>query len=421
MEALNILNKLSAITKLQEAGGEIFLVGGIVRDHFLKKKSKDIDIVVRNVEESVIKEILESCGKLASDDVDGDGKTGSSFGVFKFFPNEVRLDEAIDIALPRTERLMTDFEFAEAVSSGKLKAHNRHKAFVVDSDPFLSIEEDLKRRDFTINAMAMTMEGDLIDPFDGCMSLASCKLEHVSDQAFSDDPLRMMRGIQFASRFDFGFIDSTWAMIFENSADIKHITGERILSELDKIFTKGDKLKGLILLQRSGLAEEIFPNFKSDELSRVPFSETREDFFSFLVESGDEFKKVLKGDVDTAKGIDAINIIREGVIVETNNNADLMKGMDTSKLRHIIFNAQKKSSTVLESGLAHSNLTLSNVLNEFKNGTMPKSVNELALNGKDLMGLGLIGKQIGDAQKLMLNSVFTEELVNTQESLESLF
>ena len=75
----------------------------------------------------------------------------------------------------------------------------------------------------------------------------------------------------------------------------------------------------------------------------------------------------------------------------------------------------------MESGLAHSNLTLSNVLNEFKNGTMPKSVNELALNGKDLMGLGLIGKQIGDAQKLMLNSVFTEELVNTQESLESLF
>ena len=75
MEALNILNKLSAITKLQEVGGEIFLVGGIVRDHFLKKESKDIDIVVRNVEESVIKEILESCGRLASDDVDGDGKT----------------------------------------------------------------------------------------------------------------------------------------------------------------------------------------------------------------------------------------------------------------------------------------------------------------------------------------------------------
>ena len=227
----------------------------------------------------------------------------------------------------------------------------------------------------------------------------------------------MMRGIQFASRFDFGFVDSTWAMIFENSADIKHITGERILSELDKIFTKGDKLKGLILLQRSGLAEEIFPNFKSDELSRVPFSETREDFFSFLVESGDEFKKVLKGDVDTAKGIDAINIIREGVQMKNTS----IQTRSISELRNIIFNAQKKSSTVLESGLIHSNSNLSNVLNEFKNSVMPKSVNELALNGKDLMELGLIGKQIGDAQKLMLNSVFTEELENTKESLESLF
>jgi tRNA nucleotidyltransferase/poly(A) polymerase len=419
MEALNILNKLSAITKLQEVGGEIFLVGGIVRDHFLKKASKDIDIVVRNVEESVIKEILESCGKLASED--GDGKTGSSFGVFKFFPSEVRLDEAIDIALPRTERLMTDKEFSEAVLAGDLKSHNRHKAFVVDSDPFLSIEDDLKRRDFTINAMAMSLEGDLIDPFNGCMSLASGKLEHVSDQAFSDDPLRMLRGIQFASRFDFGFVDSTWNMIQENCADIKHITGERILTELDKVFTKGNKLQGLLLLKDSGLADEIFPNFNLSELHRVPLCVTREDFVSFLVKDGDEFKKILKGDVDTAKGVDAINIVRDGVLNVSNGTPDGLETSFKGTLRHIIFNAQKKSSTVLVSGLLHDNPTLSNIANEFVSGTMPKTVNELALNGKDLMELGLIGKAIGDGQQLMLNSVFAEELVNTRESLESLF
>jgi tRNA nucleotidyltransferase/poly(A) polymerase len=418
MEALKILKGLSAITKLQEVGGEIFLVGGIVRDHFLEKESKDIDIVVRNVEESTIKEILESCGSLASDDEDG--KTGSSFGVFKFFPKEVKLDEPIDVALPRTERLMTESEFAEAVIKNKLKPHNRHKAFIVDSDPSLPLEEDLKRRDFTINAMAMDTEGNLIDPFNGAMSLASKKLEHVSDQAFSDDPLRMMRGIQFASRFDFGFVDSTWRMIVENCEDIKHITGERILTELDKIFTKGDMLKGLILLERSGLGDELFPNFKSDELSRVSFVNTREDFFFFLVSSGNEFKKILKGDVDTAKGIDAINIVRDSVI-EASGNSHSTQNIRVSELRHIIFNAHKKSSTVLESGLLHSNKFLSDVANEFVNGTMPKSVNELALNGNDLKEFGLQGKAIGDGQKQMLNSVFTEELENTRESLESLF
>jgi tRNA nucleotidyltransferase/poly(A) polymerase len=419
MEALNILKELSAIKKLQELGGEIFLVGGIVRDHFLNKPSKDIDIVVRNVDEATIKDILESCGKIASDDEHG--KTGSSFGVFKFFPKEIKLDEPIDIALPRTERLMTDDEFNTAVKNGLLKANNRHNAFVVDSDPFLSIELDLERRDFTINAMAMDMEGNLIDPFNGAMSISSEKLEHVSDKSFSDDPLRMLRGIQFASRFDFGFADSTWRMIQTNCSDIKHITGERILTELDKIFTKGDLLKGLVIFKNSGLANELFPNFKESELYRVIFTKTRADFFSFLVKDGEEFKKIIKGDSDTAKGIDAINIVADNVIKVSDNNFSNLHKIKNSVLRNIIFNANKKSNTILDSGLLHSNNLLSDIANEFKNGTMPKSSKELALNGNDLISLGLKGKEIGIAQNKMLNSVFSENVENTRESLLTLF
>jgi tRNA nucleotidyltransferase/poly(A) polymerase len=227
----------------------------------------------------------------------------------------------------------------------------------------------------------------------------------------------MLRGVQFASRFGFGFVDSTWRMIQDNAEDINHITGERVLTELDKIFTKGDLLKGLIILKNSGLASELFPNFREGELDRVNFSETRADFFSFLVKDGNEFKTTLKGDSDTADGIDAINIVRDSLEMRNNH----INKKSTSELRHIVFNAQKKSSTVLESGLLNSSETLASVLSEFSNGVMPRSAKELQLNGHDLMSLGLKGREIGEAQIRMLDSVFTENVVNTKESLLTLF
>ena len=414
MEALKILKSLGAIKELESLGGEIFLVGGIVRDHFINKKSKDIDIIVRLVDEETIKTVLEKHGTLASGDEDG--KTGASFGVFKFFPNEIKLDEAIDIALPRTERLMTDSEFKEAVAKGELKAHNRHKAFVVTSDHMLEIEEDLKRRDFTINSIAMTLLGIIIDPFNGMDDLKNKILRATSTQAFSDDPLRMMRAIQFGSRLGFEIEHLTWDMIISNREDIKHITGERIITELDKIFEKGNIALGFQLLIKSGLGFILFPNSFNFPFEKthgfISLIKTRADFFSFLVKDGDEFKKTLKGDVDTAKGIDSIRIIETGLLESLNS-------VNKTELRHLVFKALNKSKSVLDSGLVNSNPELFNIISEFIDGDMPKSSKELAVNGHDLLELGLIGADIGKAQKNMISAVFTGEVKNEKESLFS--
>src|SRR5690606_8675300 len=137
--------------------------------------------------------------------------------------------EDIDIAIPRTER---------ATGEGG------HKGFEVSSDHNLPIEKDLERRDFTINAIAKDINGNVIDPFGGQRDLKEKIIRVVNPQAFSDDPLRMLRAVQFAARFGFPIEPKTEQLIKANAHRIREIAAERILIELEKIVKKGDVLYG---------------------------------------------------------------------------------------------------------------------------------------------------------------------------------
>ena len=363
MEFKNIAN-FKFVKALQKQGGEVFLVGGIVRDSFLGIKSKDIDLVVQNLTIHEIMSTLQSFGKLTETTV------ADKMGILKFVPTGIELDEEIDIALPRTERLMT----AEEIKAENVT--NAHNAFVVNSDPFLPIDQDLERRDFTINSMAINLaDMSLIDPFGGQADILDKVIRHTDASAFSDDPLRMLRAIQFASRFKgFGIHDDTMDLI-QNSVDsAKTISGERIHAELLKIFNKGSIHKGIHLLVKSKLHAKLFTGVMMNNDPII----TMADFFFEICGNSANFKNVLKGDTATAKGIDAIN--------KANSNM-LLHEFNKTMTRVTLFNAIKTSADVLESGKLL--WSLKEAQDEFKAGKFPKSMSQLDLCGGDLKDAGV--------------------------------
>lgn len=389
------------VKKLQESGGEVFLVGGINRDKFLGKRSKDIDLIVRNLEIQEITSILEKFGTFTETSV------GNTFGVIKFMPNRIKLDEPIDIALPRVERMMTADEMKK---SGVTNAYN---AFVVNSNPFLPIEEDLKRRDFTINSIAFDLQkGEYIDPFGGITDIGNKVLRHTNDEAFADDPLRMFRAVQFISRFEgFRLEDSTFELIKNNAYKAKELMPERIIVELNKIFDKGDISRGIKYLRNTGLQEVLFgiKPFPSDEST----IKTRADFFYQICGSSKKFVDILRGDIKTTEGIRAIEQVlksfSENKIAKSRMSGDQLKSQgvlfDTTNLRLAFFDAIQTSSSILESGVIPP--LFKEVQREFVEGKLPKSLGELNVNGFDLMELGMKGKEIGEGLRLALVNVLS--------------
>jgi tRNA nucleotidyltransferase (CCA-adding enzyme) len=226
---------ISAILKK----GKIFEVGGAVRDRMLGLESsvKDRDYLVCGIPYVDLSRILKEFGKV--------DLVGRSFGVIKF--TQYRNDKkfTFDVALPRKE-------FSTGIS---------HRDFNVVFDPDLNVTDDLLRRDFTINAMALSVEdSQLIDPFGGQIDLKNKIIRMVSDNSFSEDPLRMLRAIQFAARFKFDIETETYDAINENAELIDSVSPERINEELNKLLTLADQPSlGFRMMQETGILKRIIP------------------------------------------------------------------------------------------------------------------------------------------------------------------
>ena len=230
---LNLRQKPFIKSIINDLNGECYAIGGVVRDLILNKPNKDIDLIVRNVSIDVLVAKLQKFGKV---DV-----VGKSFGVIKFVDSD---GVDYDIALPRTE--------TKNDSGG-------YRGFDVQSDQNLPIEDDLSRRDAKFNAMAININtGKFIDPLGGLEDIEKKQISAANATAFSEDPLRMLRIIGFASRFGFTIEPQTMQMIKDNATRIKEIPPERILTEFDKIVKKGNKRLGAQLLKDSGLFQQIF-------------------------------------------------------------------------------------------------------------------------------------------------------------------
>jgi len=204
------LNDLPFKQEIEGLGAKIYSVGGAVRDEFLGKESKDLDILITGIPMDNLEQLLSKYGRVDA--------VGKSFGVIKFKPKGSTED--IDIAIPRTE-----------VPTGA----GGHKGFDVKSDHTLPIEDDLKRRDLTINAIAKDSEGNIIDPFGGVEDLKNKIIRAVDPNAFNDDPLRMLRAVQFSARFGFTIEPNTMEMIKQTADKVKTISPERVIIEFEKI------------------------------------------------------------------------------------------------------------------------------------------------------------------------------------------
>lgn len=241
MNFTDTLDKTPVFKKIQEAakslGIHAYVVGGYVRDLLLKRPSKDIDFVAVGSGIALAQEVAKSI------------HAEKKIQVFKNFGT----------ASIQYKELSLEFVGARKESYQR----DSRKPIVEDG----TLEDDQNRRDFTINALAISLNeadyGELIDPFDGLKDLKRKVIQTPLDPeiTFSDDPLRMMRAIRFASQLKFDIAPDTFESIVKNADRLKIISQERITDELNKIILSDTPSYGFKLLLHAELLDKFFPEF----------------------------------------------------------------------------------------------------------------------------------------------------------------
>src|SRR5713101_5286897 len=216
---------------IRDEGGRALVVGGRVRDELVGRGSKDLDLEVFGLPAARLRAILDRFGRVDT--------VGESFTVYKIGD--------IDVSLPRRE---------SRIGRG-------HKGFAVEGDPYLSIEEAARRRDFTINAISRDpLTGELIDPFGGRRDLDARILRTVDPNTFADDSLRVLRALQFAARFDLTIEEQTKALC--RSLPLDDLPSERVWGEIEKLLLQAERPSvGLALALDLGVLDRLFPELKA--------------------------------------------------------------------------------------------------------------------------------------------------------------
>jgi poly(A) polymerase len=224
---------------ITKKGQDCFVIGGFVRDCLLRRESKDIDIVVQGSGIDLAREVAAAIGK------------GIKVSVFKNFGT----------AMLRYKNYEIEFVGARKESYRR----SSHKPVVEDG----TLKDDQKRRDFTINAMALSLNKDtygmLVDPFGGLTDLNNkiIRTPLDPDKTYSDDPLRILRAVRLASQLGFNIEKSSLKAIYKNRIRINIVSKERITDELNKIILSPSPYKAFILLEETGVLELILPELSA--------------------------------------------------------------------------------------------------------------------------------------------------------------
>lgn len=229
--------------KFNHAGFQIFLVGGFLRNMLLGKNSPDMDFTTNATPEQILHLFPE-------------GFYDNQFGTVGVPVQTEQGEQIVEITTFRTEREYSDFRHPSKVAWGK------------------TIEEDLKRRDFTINAIALNLyTHTLIDPMKGKEDLEKKIIKAVGNpkKRFKEDALRLMRAIRFATQLEFTIDPGTWEAVLEDAPLIRNIASERIRDELVKILASNNPYEGIMLLKNAQLLQHILPEL----LEGINLSQTR--------------------------------------------------------------------------------------------------------------------------------------------------
>ena len=210
----------------RDAGGRALIVGGWVRDRLLGHPSKDIDLEVFGLPADRLRALLEAHGRVEA--------VGESFQVFKV--------AGLDVSLPRRES----------------KSGRGHRGFAVTGDPFMSVEEAARRRDFTVNAIAWDpLTDEYIDPFGGREDLRRRVLRLVDPATFADDSLRVLRAVQFSARFGLALDERTRTTCAAMALD--DLPAERIWGEVEKLLFAPRPSAGFALALELGVVGRLWP------------------------------------------------------------------------------------------------------------------------------------------------------------------
>ena len=421
------------LKQLEDAGFESYAVGGCVRDELLNRVNFDVDITT-SARPDEIKEVFKDYKII---------DIGAKFGTIKVLDE----DSEYEITTMRRESGYSD------------KRHPEKIAFTND------IKEDLKRRDFTINAMAKR-NGQIIDLFDGKKDLKDKIIRAVGtpNERIKEDVLRSLRAVRFATTLNFDISDDLKTAIRNNAESIEEISKERIQVELNKILLADEPRRGILLLDEVGLLEYIFPevfatkgfdqhsSFHSENLydhtlsvleKTPPILEVRMaalyhdvgkiDTF-FLDENGEgrffghqslseellvERLKKLKY---SRKFIENTSILVKRHMDNTNTYTKksvrkLLRNIGEENLLNLfklqradVMSTKHADDSNIDLGLA--------LLDEIKNDDIPTNKSQIKINGNDLKKLGFKeGKELGRTLENIENLIYDEKLKNNKEDI----
>jgi tRNA nucleotidyltransferase (CCA-adding enzyme) len=225
---------LRLFAALRAAGGRPFVVGGAVRDALLGSPIKDFDVEVFGLPVERLEPVLAGHGRVDA--------VGQTFRVYKLSGVE-GVDGALDVALPRRDS----------------KTGPGHRGIAVEGDPALSIEEAARRRDFTMNAMLLdAATGEILDPWGGQRDLEARRLRAVDERTFGEDPLRALRAVQLAARYELDVDDATAALCA--AMPLAELPADRVFGEIEKLLLKARRPSlGLALLKAWGMLKAVAP------------------------------------------------------------------------------------------------------------------------------------------------------------------
>ncbi len=427
-------------------GLDAYVVGGAVRDELLGIESKDADFLVLGVDFDGLRALLEPHGRVDELEV-----AGRPVGV-RLWPRDRELRElvpgGIEFAPPRRER-----------STGP----GRHD-FEIVVDASAPVEEDLRRRDFTVNAMARRVDGgDLVDPFGGQEDLDDRVLRTVSPHSFAEDPLRLVRGLRLVSQFDLAPDDETHRQMIEEAPSVSLVSAERIggglgadgMGELSKLLLGSQPAKALRLARDTGVLEALIPEFAPaigfDTKSKRQGTTLDEHIFRVVQHAPrslpvrlaallHDLAKPLDDDGDHAKrGAEIADAVLERLRYPTRLRRHVVAlvaahafhlddvgelfvrrflrehGADLALDLVIHKDADLRSKNVPEPELA-AVIRMRALLGE--QASHPHRVSDLAVDGSDLIEVGYSeGPELGDALERLLDLVVEDPARNDRERL----
>ena len=419
---IKILNKLNKC-------GKGYIVGGAIRDILLGLKPKDVDFATNLSYETLKTLFSEYTPK----------ETGKSFGVLRIRINNI------------------DYEIAKFRED--IYAKEKKVSFVDD------IKNDLARRDFTINAMAYNQKEGIIDLYNGQKDIENRIINFIgnAEERIIEDPLRVLRAFRFMSRLNFSLSENTIEAIKKQKDLLKNIPEERITMEFSKLLL-GENIKNtLTLMKDTGVLELIIPEFKAtydfnqcnphhnldlfnhiiNVVSKVPadlelrYSALLHDIAKPIVQTFDEkgiahYKTHEIVGADMARDIlirlklpvklidTVVEIIKKHMVlykdITDKKFNKLLSEMGYDNLLRLIEHSIADNSSKNNEVVSTEN-DLHERLKRAVEKQMQVTVNDLAVNGKDLIELGFTGKEVGEIKKELLDKYLSEEIQNNKEEM----